>query len=194
MAGEVRVCGNDSSPRSMEFSREQADLSAEQPPSRQDARLPTADAHACRSRDHLGSAAQGSQRAVGLIPLLSGRGVLVLPSDNRMRSSADFSKVVRDGARVRRGSVVIHQLAGGPVTAAPLIGLVVGRGIGQSVVRHRVSRRLRAQLALRLGRLPAASATVVRALPAASTATSTQLGHDLDAAFDRLGLPVRSPS
>lgn len=56
------------------------------------------------------------------------------------------------------------------------------------MIRHQVSRRLRAQLAQRLALLPAGSRTVVRALPAAAGRSSAELGTDLDAAFARLGL------
>jgi ribonuclease P protein component len=103
-----------------------------------------------------------------------------------MRRSADFATVVRSGRRARRGCVVLHlhdDLTAGPA----LVGLVVGRSVGGSVVRHRVSRRLRAQLAQRLERLPAGSGTVVRALPEAAVATSAQLGVDIDGALTRLG-------
>jgi ribonuclease P protein component len=72
-------------------------------------------------------------------------------------------------------------------SAAPVVGLVVGKSVGGSVVRHRVSRRLRAQLSARLDRLPAGSGTVVRALPAAADATSAELAADLDGALQRLG-------
>ena len=60
------------------------------------------------------------------------------------------------------------------------------RAVGNSVVRHRVSRRLRAQLAQRLERLPERSITVVRALPGIAADSSAQLGSDLDAALSRL--------
>jgi ribonuclease P protein component len=40
----------------------------------------------------------------------------------------------------------------------------------------------------RLGRLPAGTAVVVRALAPAATASSAELGADLDAALRRLGL------
>jgi len=102
-----------------------------------------------------------------------------------MRRSTEFSSVVRSGARARRGTLVLHyrpELDDGPSR----VGLIVGRSVGGSVQRHRVSRRLRAQLAARLHRLPPGSGTVVRALPGASAATSAQLGADLDAAFARL--------
>ncbi len=112
-----------------------------------------------------------------------------------MRRSTDFSAVVRSGDRVRRGCLVVHlapSLHGTP-DAPPLVGLVVGRAVGGSVVRHRVSRRLRAQLAQRLDRLPSGSGTVVRALPGAGEAGSAQLGADIDSALDRLRrVPVGS--
>lgn len=103
-----------------------------------------------------------------------------------MRRSADFAAVVRAGRRARRGVLVIHRqdaLRPGPA----LVGLVVGRTVGGSVQRHRVSRRLRAELARRLDRFPAGSGTVVRALPGSAAATSERLGADLDGALSRLG-------
>jgi ribonuclease P protein component len=62
----------------------------------------------------------------------------------------------------------------------PRAGLVVSKAVGGSVVRHRVSRRLRHLLAPRLGELPAGAMVVVRALPPAADATSAELGDDLD--------------
>jgi ribonuclease P protein component len=106
-----------------------------------------------------------------------------------MRRSHDFGTVVRRGARTRRGPVVVYHFANlrsASEQSPPLIGLVVGRSVGGSVVRHRVSRRLRAQLAARLERLPSGSGTVVRALPEAAAADSAQLGDAMAAALDRL--------
>lgn len=65
-------------------------------------------------------------------------------------------------------------------------GLIVGKRVGGSVVRHQVSRRLRAQLSERLAQVEAGSAIVVRALPEAADASSAALGRDLDAALQRL--------
>jgi ribonuclease P protein component len=66
-------------------------------------------------------------------------------------------------------------------TGAPRAGLVVSKAVGGSVVRHRVSRRLRHLLAPRLAELPPGAMVVVRALPLAAEATSAELGGDLDA-------------
>jgi ribonuclease P protein component len=109
----------------------------------------------------------------------------VLPPFNRMRRSRDFASVVRGGARARGSRLIVHQRLhlGGD---APVVGFVVNKAVGGSVVRHRVARRLRAQVANRLDRLPAGSGTVVRALPSAGTATSAELGASLDQALGRL--------
>jgi ribonuclease P protein component len=68
----------------------------------------------------------------------------------------------------------------------PTVGFVVGKSVGNSVVRHRVTRRLRAIIAVRLNSLPAGSATVVRALPSAAQASSAALSADIDSALARL--------
>jgi ribonuclease P protein component len=104
-----------------------------------------------------------------------------------MRSSADFRAVTRSGGRARRGPLVISLSPGlRAPDCPPLVGLVVGKTVGNAVVRHTVSRRLRAQLAARLPLLPPGSGTVVRALPEAASATSAELGSSLDAALGRL--------
>jgi ribonuclease P protein component len=111
----------------------------------------------------------------------------VLPAVNRMRRSSDFASVVREGARSRGGPLIVHQRVdlGFP---APRVGFVVGKTVGGSVDRHRVVRRLRAQLAQRLDALPSGSGTVVRALPPAAGLTSRELAAGLDKALARLAV------
>jgi ribonuclease P protein component len=99
-----------------------------------------------------------------------------------MRRSPEFAAVLRSGSRSRRGALVVH--ARPALTAGvPHVGLVVGGSVGNSVTRHRVTRRLRAQVAARLSVLPEGAGVVVRALPEAATATSASLGVDLDRAL-----------
>jgi ribonuclease P protein component len=75
-------------------------------------------------------------------------------------------------------------------------GFVVGKTVGNSVVRHRVTRRLRAVVRDELHRLPPTADLVVRARPEAATASSSDLHRDLSAGLDRLlsdrSSPVRS--
>lgn len=118
----------------------------------------------------------------------------MLPAVNRLRDSERFGTVVRHGRRARSATVVVHQQAAPAATEPvphlaapePVVGLIVSKAVGGSVVRHRVSRRLRAQLSSRLALLPAGSATVVRALPEAAAAQSAVLAADLDRALHRL--------
>ena len=74
--------------------------------------------------------------------------------------------------------------AGVPV--GPRAGFVVGKTVGNSVVRHRVTRRLRAAVREELPRLPATADLVVRARPEAGTASSAQLRRDLAVGLDRV--------
>jgi ribonuclease P protein component len=66
------------------------------------------------------------------------------------------------------------------------VGFVVGKAVGNSVVRHRVTRRLRAVVRDELHRLPSTADLVVRARPEAGTATSALLHRDLSSGLDRL--------
>jgi ribonuclease P protein component len=97
--------------------------------------------------------------------------------------------------------MVLHYLPERPVTptsgdagtdGGPRAGFVVGKTVGNSVVRHRVTRRLRAVVLDQLDRLPATADLVVRARPEAADATSADLRRDLSAGLDRV-LRVRTP-
>ncbi|GAA1212542.1 ribonuclease P protein component [Prauserella alba] len=110
----------------------------------------------------------------------------MLPADARLRRSEEFRAVMRGGVRAGRRRLVLHALAeSGERKKA---GFVVSKAVGNSVVRHRVIRRLRHLVADRLGTLPDGYALVVRALPPAAKASSAELGSDLDAAMRRLKL------
>jgi ribonuclease P protein component len=81
---------------------------------------------------------------------------------------------------------------GAAEAGGPRAGFVVGRTVGNSVVRHRVTRRLRAVVLGELHRLPPTADLVVRARPEAAEATSERLRHDLASGLDRvLGERVR---
>jgi ribonuclease P protein component len=72
--------------------------------------------------------------------------------------------------------------------SAPRVGFVVSKAVGNSVVRHRVTRRLRHLFRDRLGTVRPGCTLVVRALPSAAEADSADLGSDLDSALRRLRL------
>ncbi|MEV0676987.1 ribonuclease P protein component [Actinosynnema sp. NPDC050436] len=123
----------------------------------------------------------------------------MLPAANRLTRSQDFGLVVRRGRRAGRPRLVVHALMSAvedlgvpPRTSAQptldqsKVGFVVSKAVGNSVVRHRVSRRLRHVVRDRLAVLPAGTSLVVRALAPAASASSAELGDDFDAALRRL--------
>ena len=91
---------------------------------------------------------------------------------------------------------MVHALApaGSSVRAglSPRVGLVVSKAVGNSVIRHRVSRRLRHVVADRLGTLPRGTSLIVRALPSAAEASSAEFRQDFDAALRRLRLTANN--
>ncbi|SEP12512.1 ribonuclease P protein component [Trujillonella endophytica] len=73
-----------------------------------------------------------------------------------------------------------------PEGAGPRAGFVVGKAVGNSVVRSRVTRRLRAVVRGELHRVPPSADLVVRARPEAAQASSEQLRADLVSGLDRV--------
>lgn len=115
----------------------------------------------------------------------------MLPAASRLRRSGDFSAVLRSGQRAGGGGLlVVHMLRITETRAdRTRFGLVVSKAVGNSVVRHRVSRRLRALLADRNALFAPGMDVVVRALAPAGNASSAQLGAALDKAVRKLATP-----
>ena len=116
----------------------------------------------------------------------------MLPAAARLTRSDDFRQVTRQGRRAGGPRIVVHALPAGAAPVdhgpGPRVGFVVSKAVGNSVVRHRVARRLRHVVRDRLGTLPPGSALVLRALPSAAEASSADLRQDFDAALRRLRL------
>ena len=113
----------------------------------------------------------------------------MLAAAARLRRRDDFTAVLRTAARSSRGPLVVHvkMQPNGLGSAAPTrAGFVVGRSVGNAVIRNRTRRRLRHLVRARLGSLPVGSTVVVRALPGSAALTSAALGGFLDAALSRL--------
>jgi ribonuclease P protein component len=102
----------------------------------------------------------------------------MLPAGSRLHTSGDFAAVVRFGRRAGTRHLVVH-LLGTERPTPPRAGFVVSGKVGNAVVRHRITRRLRPLVRSQLSSLAAGTDLVVRALPAAAGATSADLDHDL---------------
>jgi ribonuclease P protein component len=106
----------------------------------------------------------------------------VLATPNRLRTPTDFSTTVRSGVRNGRRNLVLYTA---PIGAGEpsRIGFIVSKAVGNAVTRNLVKRRLREAGALSLHTHGTGLAVVVRALPAAATASWEQLLSDYDAAL-----------
>jgi ribonuclease P protein component len=113
----------------------------------------------------------------------------VLDRQHRLTRSADFATATRRGRRAGTRTLVVHIATRDVEDGHPLVGVVVGKAVGNAVRRNQVKRRLRHLARERLSLLPTDALVVVRALPMAGTATYDALGRDLDVALSRLGCP-----
>lgn len=120
----------------------------------------------------------------------------MLPSQHKLHRSGDFAVTVRRGRRLGRRTIVLHYrdvaVDGGHDADAqisrsggPRVGFVVSKGVGNSVVRHAVTRKLRHVVLPLLDDVPSGVDMVIRALPAAATATSEELAADVRKALSR---------
>ncbi len=116
----------------------------------------------------------------------------MLPASFRLTHRTEFASTIRRGRRAGRSRLVVHlRLADTdpPAGLPPRAGFVVSKAVGNAVVRHRVSRRLRHLVADRLDGLAPGTSLVVRALPPAAEASSAELARDLDSALATASRP-----
>src|SRR5690625_7534403 len=104
-------------------------------------------------------------------------------SRHRLRTGDDFRAVTRGGVRSAQSHVVVPLSFLPEAGDAPRVGFVVSKKIGNAVVRNRVRRRLRRIVPPLLEPLPAASAAVIPALPAAEAQGLDVLARQLGAAL-----------
>ncbi|WP_257158997.1 ribonuclease P protein component [Corynebacterium cystitidis] len=109
----------------------------------------------------------------------------MLPTAHKLASSADFRRTMKTGTRAGSRTLVVHQATrtGNILRGGPRFGLIVSKAVGNAVIRHRTSRRLRHICLGLVDKLDARTDIVIRALPAAGMATSAQLEQDFRAAL-----------
>ncbi|MDY3127705.1 MAG: ribonuclease P protein component [Corynebacterium sp.] len=115
----------------------------------------------------------------------------MLPTQFKLTSPVQFRRVIKGGKRVGSRTIVMHahdttsaELAG----TGPRFGLVVSKAVGNAVVRHRTSRRLRhiCRTLITEELIPEGMDIVIRALPASGTASSEVLEKDVRSAWKRI--------
>jgi ribonuclease P protein component len=112
----------------------------------------------------------------------------VLAADHRLRDSNAFRRTVSSGRRAGGAALVVHLLDDAPRDAdgSPRVGLVVGKAVGNAVVRNRVKRRLRHLVKTHLSDLPTSSMLVIRALPPSAGMSASELGAELARCLERV--------
>ncbi|MEI6622838.1 MAG: ribonuclease P protein component [Actinomycetes bacterium] len=119
----------------------------------------------------------------------------MLAAQYRLRDRKRLNDTVRRGRRAGRRDLVVHYLAPDSsresTSAAggqqpPGVAFAVSRAVGGSVVRHRVTRRLRHVMMSHIQQLPPGSSVMVRALPPAADASSADLDRELSALIRRV--------
>jgi ribonuclease P protein component len=90
--------------------------------------------------------------------------VLVLPVSARLTSPHDFARTTKSGLRVTSEHFVGYLYINPAATESPRAGLIIGKSVGGSVRRHRVSRQIRHAIAPLLQNFPQGSLIVFRGL------------------------------
>ena len=106
----------------------------------------------------------------------------MLPKKARLTTSEDFAKATKSGLRLTSENLVgylyISPAANNVNLQEPTkCGLIINKSVGGSVMRHRIARQLRHDLAPKLDTFPTNSLFVVRVLKSAPEYTNelTQL-------------------
>jgi len=97
----------------------------------------------------------------------------VLPKKARLTTSEDFAKATKSGLRLTSSNLVGY-LYISPVennVASSKCGLIINKSVGGSVMRHRIARQLRHDLAPIVDTLPTNSLFVLRVLKSAPSFT-----------------------
>jgi len=106
----------------------------------------------------------------------------------RLRTHTEFKRALR-GRRISSAAFVLHTGSTESPSSTSQVGFVVSKSVGNSVVRHRVTRQLRAIISTRLDRLNSQDRFVVRALPAITELPYQQLEKEIDLALSSAGRP-----
>ena len=109
----------------------------------------------------------------------------MLPKKNRLTSTKDFQNVTKTGVRVYSDVAVIYALANPTTQKNSEIGLIVSKVVGNSVVRHKVSRQIRNVVKEILETIPGNIQIVIRALPAITEKDFSEINKILSESINK---------
>ena len=92
----------------------------------------------------------------------------MLPNSARIKNSSDFARVTKTGRRSTTNSLIgyllVEQNANQLRSNQPKLGLIIGKSIGNSVVRNRIARQIRHAAKESLSLLNNGSLLVIRVM------------------------------
>lgn len=115
----------------------------------------------------------------------------MLPVTHRLTPSGAITQTVRSGRKTRAPSLLAHVVVDPTSQRSPRVAFAVGRGVGNSVVRHQVTRRLRVAVLELIPRLPLGTDVVIRAFPPAATSDLAELSRDVQRVLGTYLQPVQ---
>ena len=108
----------------------------------------------------------------------------MLAASARLHKSKQISAAMKSGKRSTSKLLVIFVAKGDSIDTK--VAFAVGKTVGNSVVRHKVTRRLRHILSQELPHFPPGCHVVVRALPGSANASFDQLKENLEFALRKV--------
>lgn len=115
----------------------------------------------------------------------------MLPSEHRLRQSADIGLVRRQGQRRQHPFVALFVYSQPQESAAASrFAIAVGRHIGKATHRNRIKRRVREILRVRLDKIAAGYDCLIVARSGAATASYSELESALVELLSRSGILI----
>lgn len=109
----------------------------------------------------------------------------MLPSTVRLRNSLEISQTLKAGKRYAAKHLVFHIAQSNNPESR--FAFAVGKNVGNSVIRHKVTRRLRHLVMDNYQKFPAGSDVVVRGLPGCERASHEELQTSFTDALAKVG-------
>lgn len=109
----------------------------------------------------------------------------MLPSNVRLRKSLEISQALKAGKRYPAKFLVFHVAPG--KTNGTRFAFAVGKNVGNSVIRHKVTRRLRHLVMANYSKFPSSTDIVIRGLPGIEQASHQELQENFDQALSKVG-------
>jgi len=111
----------------------------------------------------------------------------MLAQQNRLRKASEFALAIK-GKRVAGENFLLYVATPqhGERSGAPVkVGLIVGKNVGNSVVRHRVSRQIRHAIAPHLEKFSDGTFLLFRAHPGAAKSAEGNLSGEISALVEK---------